>query len=423
MTGRAPGKRDYYLLFAAQGLALVSTGIGTVGLALLAYRLAGPGSGAVFGTALAIKMVTYVAIAPLGAMLAERLPRRRLLVGLDLFRAVIVFLLPLVTEIWQIYVLIFLFQAASGIFTATYQSVVPELLPGEADYARALSRSRLLHEAESAISPSIAAALLVVLSFPALFFVAVVGFLVSAVLAARALLPPSGAPRGAGPLDRLLRGIRLFRSVPRLRGLAWLNLAAAAIGSLVTVNSIVVVQGQFDLGPADAAVALMANGIGSVAAALLLPPLRRHVSDRTCMVLGAFAGAAGLLAASAAPSFHSFLALWFVAGAGAAFASVPAGTVLRRSGSPADRQPLYVAQFALANLALLATYLLAGWVGATVGTGTASALHGVVALACALAALLVWPASDPDQAPPALQVPALLVEEEFRWAGQDPPTS
>jgi hypothetical protein len=43
---------------------------------LLAYELAGPSAGAVLGTALTIKMVMYVVIAPLAAAYADRLPRR-----------------------------------------------------------------------------------------------------------------------------------------------------------------------------------------------------------------------------------------------------------------------------------------------------------------------------------------------------------
>ena len=53
-------------------------------------------------------------LAPLAAAIAERLPRRAFLVGLDLIRAVVVLALPFVDQVWQIYVLIFLLQAASA---------------------------------------------------------------------------------------------------------------------------------------------------------------------------------------------------------------------------------------------------------------------------------------------------------------------
>ena len=54
----------YRHLFAAQVIALIGTGLATVALGLLAYEIAGADAGAVLGTALAIKMVAYIGIAP-----------------------------------------------------------------------------------------------------------------------------------------------------------------------------------------------------------------------------------------------------------------------------------------------------------------------------------------------------------------------
>ncbi len=71
--------RTYRHLFAAQVIALVGTGLATVALGLLAYDLAGDRAGAVLGTALAIKMIAYVGVAPIAAAFAERLPRRAML--------------------------------------------------------------------------------------------------------------------------------------------------------------------------------------------------------------------------------------------------------------------------------------------------------------------------------------------------------
>ena len=66
--------KTYRHLFAAQVIALVGTGLLTVALGLLAYDLAGADAGAVLGTALAIKMVAYVGVAPVVSAFADRLP-------------------------------------------------------------------------------------------------------------------------------------------------------------------------------------------------------------------------------------------------------------------------------------------------------------------------------------------------------------
>lgn len=81
---------------------------------------------------------------------------------MDLVRAAIALLLPFVTQVWQVYVLIFLLQAASAAFTPTFQATIPDVLPAEKDYTHALSLSRLAYDLESLLSPTLAAMLLTV---------------------------------------------------------------------------------------------------------------------------------------------------------------------------------------------------------------------------------------------------------------------
>jgi MFS family permease len=121
------GDRTYRHLFLAQVVALAGTGLTTVALGLLAYDLAGKDASAVLGTALAIKMVAYVLIAPIAGAYAGHVSRRALLVALDLARLAVVLALLFVTEIWQIYVLIFVLQGCSAAFTPTFQATIPDV--------------------------------------------------------------------------------------------------------------------------------------------------------------------------------------------------------------------------------------------------------------------------------------------------------
>ena len=212
--------RTYRHLFAAQVIALVGTGLMTVALGLLAYDLAGANAGAVLGTALAIKMLAYVGVAPVAQAFADRLPRRSLLVALDLVRASVALCLPFVSEIWQIYLLIFVLQAASAGFTPTFQATIPDILPDEDEYTKALSLSRLAYDLESLISPMLAAALLTVISFHNLFAGTVLGFLVSAALVVSVRLPQP-FPARVVAYGIALRGARAFTSPRRAFGVCW----------------------------------------------------------------------------------------------------------------------------------------------------------------------------------------------------------
>jgi len=159
----------YRKLLVAQIVALLGTGLATIALGLLAYELAEEDAGAVLGTALAIKMLAYVGVAPIAGAFADRVPRRAFLVALDLVRAGIAVFLPFVDQVWQIYLLIFLLQSSSAAFTPTFQATIPDVLPDERDYTKALSLSRLAYDLESLISPVLAAALLTLVSFHWLF--------------------------------------------------------------------------------------------------------------------------------------------------------------------------------------------------------------------------------------------------------------
>lgn len=386
--------RTYRHLFAAQVIALIGTGLATVALGLLAWELAGENAGLVLGTALAIKMVAYVTLAPIASAFADRVPRRAMLATLDLIRAVVALALPFVSEVWHIYVLIFLLQAASAGFTPTFQATIPDVLPDEDEYTRALSLSRLAYDLESLLSPMLAAALLSVVSFPALFGGTVIGFVASAALVLSVRLPASQEGKARGIWDRTTRGIRLYLATPRLRGLLALSLTVSAAGAMVIVNTVVLVKSTLGLGETEVALALGTFGGGSMIAALGLPRLLNRVEDRTAMMVGA-----GLLAGVTAlgplvGSFPALLALWAVLGFGYSLTQTPAGRLLRRSAHPEDRPAIFAAQFALSHACWLLTYPLAGWMGAVFDmTPTFLVMAGLAALGV-LIARQVWPAPD-----------------------------
>ncbi|MFD7663090.1 MFS transporter [Streptomyces sp. NPDC059788] len=402
--------RTYRRLFTAQVIALVGTGLATVALSLLAYDIAGPDAGSVLGTALAIKMLAYVGLAPVIGALAHRLPPRPLLVGADLVRAAVACGLPFVTEVWQVYVLIFLLQAASATFTPAFQALIPEVLPEEEDYTRALSLSRLAYDLEMLFSPALAAALLSWITYNWLFAGTVAGFLASAALVLSAALPAvnrerAGADRdGAGFAARATRGARLFFATPRLRALLALTLAVAAGGATVMVNTIVYVRDHLGRGTSDVPLALGAYGAGSILTALLLPRLLARTGDRRLMLPAAFTSAGLLLALAAASraapggwTWPALLAAWAVFGAAESLVMTPTGRLVRRSAAPGDLPAAFAAQFSLSHGCWLLAYPLAGWLGAGAGLPAAALALGSVALGAALAARRLWPAPDPGR--------------------------
>jgi MFS family permease len=390
-------KRPYRTLLIAQVVALLGTGLATIALSLLAYDLAGQDAGLVLGTALAIKMVAYVGVAPIAGAFADRIPRRALLISMDVVRAGIALVLPFVDQVWQIYSLIFLLQASSAAFTPVFQATIPDILPDERDYTKALSLSRLAYDLESLISPMLGAALLTVMSFHWLFVGTAFGFAASAGLVFSCVLPRIPvSEKEDGIYGQMTLGFRLFLATPRLRGLLALDGTVACAGAIVIVNTVVLVQGTMARDATSVAIAFTAFGLGSMVAAVGLPRLLDHLSDRAVMLAGGIALVAilpvgGFLFHGPVPSWPAFLSIWFLLGTGYSAVLTPTGRLLRRSADAQDRTAVFSAQFALSHACWLVTYPLAGWLGTQLAMSSVFYALAVLAGVTVALAFVVWP--------------------------------
>jgi MFS family permease len=380
--------RTYRHLFMAQIVALLGTGLTTIALGILAYDMSGQRAGLVLGAIFTIKMVAYVGIAPIAGAFANRWPRR----------TVVVFL-PFVNEIWQVYFLIFVLQSASAAYTPTFQATIPDILPEEDRYTRALSLSRLAYDLENIISPTLAAILLTFVGYQTLFLGTVIGFVGSAILVVSVLLPSPQPTAPRGIYDRTTRGMRIYLATPRLRGLLSLNFAAAAAGAMVLVNTVVLVRSDLGLGDAQVAISLGAFGGGSMLAALLLPLLLDNWPDRPVMIGGAAVLVASLLGLSLISFIYAtqwilLLAGWLIIGIGYSVVLTPSGRLLKRSSHAEDRPAVYAAQFALSHACWLVTYPLSGWLITIAGPTTAFTTLALLAAVGMFGGAYLWPQND-----------------------------
>ena len=360
--------RTYRHLFLAQVIALIGTGLITIALSLLAYDLAKDKAAQVLGIALAIKMIAYIMVAPVASAYAERLPRKKVLVTLDIIRAGTALFLPFVTEIWQIYLLIFILQSASAAFTPTFQAVIPDVLPDEKEYTNALSLSRLASDLENIISPMLAGLLLTVISYHNLFLGTVLGFIGSALFVITTQLPTTKPSKVTGVLARIKQGATIYFHTPRLKGLLALNLAIASASAMVIVNTVVLVQSTFKLTEHATTWAFGLFGLGSMLAAFTLPKVLDKFNDRLVMIGGTTVLVVGLFAGVFLTSYNWLLALWFMLGIGYSVSQTPTGRLIRKSASSENRTALFAAQFAFSHACWLITYPLVGWLSSHLGT-------------------------------------------------------
>ncbi len=364
-----PANRDYRKLFLAQIISLAGTGVSTIALALLAHSMAGEDAGKVLGIALAIKMVVYVFFTPLLSVVATLLPRKGLLMVLDFARAILLLGFFFVREVWQLYLLIFLLNLGSALFTPLFQSTIPDLLPSDEEYTRALSLSRVAYDVENIASPLLAGLLLSVMPFSSLFVLDGVSFLLSALLIVWSSLPEvkrNQASEGV-LLYRLQFGIRSYWKTPRLRYALFLIWIVSFASAMVLVNTVVIVRESLGGSEEDVARAYLAAGAGSLLGAILIPFLTGRLGEKRTMMAGALLLLIGFLGGAAIKSYGVLLLIWWIFGAGWSLVQTPAGQLLKRSSRTEDRPAYFSAHFALTHLGWLVAYPLVGYGGVVPG--------------------------------------------------------
>lgn len=352
-------------MFSAQLISLLGTGMSTIALGLLAARLAGESAGQVLGTALAIKMVVYVFLAPFFSVLFAGFNRRSLLILLDLVRAGLILVLLLVDSVWQIYLLIFLINCMAAAFTPVFQASIADLLPVDDDYNRAISLSRLAYDLENLASPLICGLILGISSFQTLFWVDALTFLASALFLAYVSLPVININRRkqtpVAIVEATMFGMGAYLRTTRLKYSMILGWLSSLAGAMVIVNTVVIVQEKWHLQAPLVAYAFAFFGTGSIVAALSIPGLLRKISVRLVMLMGASVLLIGFLLGIRVESYAGLSAIWVLLGLGSSMLQTPAGQLVRHSSSQETRQDYYAAQFAFSHLGWLLAYPLAGY--------------------------------------------------------------
>ncbi len=387
--------REFRLLFAAQVIALSGTGLATVALTLLAYAMVGGSAGVVLGQALAVKMIAYVVFAPVVGGIAHRFRRKWLLISMDLIRALIVLAMPWVTEVWHIYVLIFLLNVFSAGFKPVFQATIPDLIEDEKAYTRALSYSRLAYDLETLLSPILAGIALLFFSFSALFVTNSVTYVISALLLALVTFPQQQqVGRLGGVWQEISFGVRSYLRTPRLRAMLMLYLAVAAASAMIVVNTVVYVRGSLGGSESAVAYALAASGGGSMLAAISMPALLDRIRDRSVMLVGSLVMSLGLMLIFTSPDYIELLLIWFIIGIGWSMVQTPAGRVVNRSSSVVDRPCYFSAQFSLTHACWMIAYPLAGQLGSLVGIELTALLFGIAVAVFTVSGAALWSGDD-----------------------------
>ncbi|MFN8224045.1 MAG: MFS transporter [Gaiellales bacterium] len=259
--------RPFSYLFVATAGSATGTYLAALVLAYDINRLTG--SGQWIGALLVADFLPIVLIGLTLGPLVDRLPRRKLMIGADLVRALVFAALPFVDSPAAIVALAGLSGIATGFFRPAVWAGLPNLVPEqERESATALFSTT---ENVAWVAGPIAAVALAAFGTSTAYWANAVSFVISALLIMRI---PSRRMQTSAPLTRghwrdVRDGMSLVLAARPLRTvlLAW-SLAAIASAS-VNIGEVKLASDVFDTGIAGYAALVVSTGLGLVAGSYL----------------------------------------------------------------------------------------------------------------------------------------------------------
>ena len=387
-TFRAMSVRNYRLYFVGQLISTSGTWMQSIAQAWLVFQLTG--SGVALGVTTALQFTPMLLAGAWGGVVADRVEKRRLLIGTQAASGLLALVLGAVTafgvvELWMIYGLALALGAVNAIDNPARRAFVAEMV-GTEHLTNAVSLSSAMFTSARVIGPAIAG--LVIASFGVSWCFFANGLSYVAAVAAFALMrrdeffAVSPVPKRKG---QLREGLRYAWSTPALR----LPLVLTAVIGTLAWNFQVVLpllaRQTFggDAGTFGTMYALMS--VGSVVGALVTAHQAR--STQRFLLGAALAFGAVLVLAAIAPTLAiEMLALVLVGGAGIAFTAMANG-VLQTETAPEMRGRV----MALFSVAFLGSTPIGGpivgWVSEQLGPRAGLWLGAVATLAVTTVAI------------------------------------
>jgi len=370
------------------------------------------------GLVAAAAFVPMGLLAPVGGALADRLDRRRWLMGTTVAEAGCAAALAVLSAGHGPPVALvgvaFLGGVAAGIGFPAYQAMLPDLVP-RGDLLGAVSLSSAQFNLGRVIGPALAGVVLVVGSAPWAFAINALSF--GAVVGALALVRlPRRAPSGHdGIVRRITEGARIALAEPGCRSAIVLIAVVALVGSpFIALVPAVAIEG-FHRGAPGTAVLVTAQGVGAVIGALVLVPVAARLTRRRALVGALVVFPAAVVLYGLAPSLW-WAALGIVA-VGGSYIFVLSGlnTVVQlRAPEAARGRVLGLYMMALGTiypLGAVAQGAIAGAVGIKAVTAVSGALLLVVmATLVLLRSRLLRALEDPVGPPVPSPLPLIAVD-------------
>ena len=379
--------RNYRRYFAGQLISLSGTWMQTVAAIWVILTLTD--NGFAVGLATALQFLPMLLLGAWGGLLADRIPKRRLLITTQALMTIPAVGLFAVTATgvvtpWMVYLAVFAFGSLNAIDNPTRQSFVYEMV-GPDRVVNAVSLNSVIVQAARIVGPALAGVLIATVGVVPCFALNALTF-VAMILALWGMdpgrlhsSPVAGRERGA-----IRAGLRYVRRTPELMVPLALMGLVGTLGFNFQVVLPLLAKFSFESGAMTYAALVSAMAVGSIAGALVNG--HRGRTGPRLIAGGALAFGVSALLAAAMPSLALEIVMLALLGAAAVTFAATINSTLQLAVAPEMRgrvMALYSVVF-LGSTPIGAP--LTGWLAQSYDPRVALLLAGISGLAAAWAA-------------------------------------
>jgi MFS family permease len=378
---------NYRRYFAGQLVSLSGTWMQTVAAIWVILTLTD--SGVAVGLTTALQFLPMLLIGAWGGLLADRIPKRRLLIATQALMAIPAVGLFAVTATgvvtpWMVYLAVFAMGSVNAIDNPTRQSFVIEMV-GADRVVNAVSLNSVIVQAARIVGPAIAGIMIATVGVVPCFGLNALTF-VAMIFALRRMDPSRlhAAPVAAREPGAIRAGLRYVRATPELLVPLALMGFVGTLGFNFQVVLPLLAKFSFESGAMTYASLVSAMAVGSIAGALVNG--HRGRTGPRLIAGGALAFGASALLAAAMPSLALEVVMLALLGAASVTFAATINSTLQLAVSPEMRgrvMALYSVVF-LGSTPIGAP--LTGWLAQSYDPRVALVLAGASGLVAAWAA-------------------------------------
>jgi DHA3 family macrolide efflux protein-like MFS transporter len=370
--------RNFLLLWAGQAISYIGDQfhyIAIMGLLLYEYDV----SAVEMGTMMVSITAPSLIIGPVAGVYVDRWSRKWVMIVSDVIRGLLVMLIPFTTELWQIYLVMFLVSSVSRFFFPAYNSALPNIVSKEQLlYANSLSQTTF--NITLVVGPATGAVLVGFLGYASVFFINGITFFFSALMILRIHLVETLIAQGGikEMVKQMKEGLVLIKKTRPVLFVVSLYSGIMLLFGGINVLFFVFVRDILHLDIVHLGLIDGFQGGGMILGAVAVGAIGATYQKRSLMLVGTFFVGVFLALFGANPYIIVSYVLILFFGISVMFLNIPASTLLQEVVPDEIRGRIFGVQ---GTLVQTFSILSIGWesaVAAIVGAQTVIIMVGVL---------------------------------------------